>query len=81
MTIKQFVADYWPLTAAIAAGGIAWGTLSADVSRLQRDVAEQQTDHDTLIEVRTEQRTMAADVKDIKTAVKELTRDSQRPHR
>jgi outer membrane murein-binding lipoprotein Lpp len=68
--------EWWPLYTAIAGGLIAWGTLSADVNRLQKDVDNSKTDHDLVVELRTEQRHIASDVSEIKQSVKDLANDS-----
>lgn len=64
--MKQIVTDYWPVMAAVGAGLIAWGSLNAEVNKLQNDAAVAKSDHDLIVEMRTEQAHIREDVKDIK---------------
>lgn len=68
--VKQFMSNYWPLMATIGAGLIAWGSLNADVSKLKEEAATAKSDHDLIVEMRTEQKHIRDDIKEIKDALR-----------
>lgn len=76
--MNQFLKENWPLIAVAATGLIAWGATTADISQLKREADKARVNGELLIEVRTEQRTMKEDVREIKDAVKKIAEDRRR---
>ncbi len=70
--MKELIRDYWPLGSVVGFGLIAWGTLLADVRELQDQADTQKSDHDLIVEMRTEQKHIRTDIEDIKESVKDL---------
>ena len=70
MTTKQFMDSYWPLVAVAGAGLVAWGTTVAALNRLKEDVAASQSDHDLIVEMRTDQKHIRDDITEIKDTLR-----------
>jgi hypothetical protein len=83
-TFMAFVKEHWSIVAIVATGLVTWGITTADIAQLKADRDEAKKDHDLLVELRVEQRTIRQDVTEIKASVKELAkqkeaRDEKRP--
>lgn len=83
MSVQDVLRTHWPVIATVGAGLLAWGALNADVTHLKDEMKaakaeitetqkEARTDHDLLVELNTRSQGMEDDMKEIKTAVKEL---------
>jgi hypothetical protein len=70
MSAKQIMETYWPLATVVGVGLIGWGSLNADVSKLKEDAANAKSDHDLIVEMRTEQSHIRDDIKEIKDALR-----------
>lgn len=70
--MKKWIIDWWPLLAAIASGLIAAGSIQARVTALEDSAKEAKSDHDLLVEVRT-------DVSYIKKAIDRIDGQKQEP--
>lgn len=60
------------LLIAIISGGMWVGALATDVENLTKAEEKRNQDHDTLIEMKSTQKTIVADVSEIKQDVKDL---------
>ena len=58
------------LLVTAVSGGMYIGALANDVETLKREQADAEDDHDRLISMETEQRTMKDDITEVKTDVK-----------
>lgn len=85
MSFPEVVKTHWPIITTVAAGLLAWGALNADVSNLKAEFAtekqerqkmqtEAREDHDAIVRMDERTKTMATDVQDIKSALKEMAR-------
>lgn len=77
MLIRKFIGDHWPLIGALAAGLVAWGVTTADISQLKTDRDKALVDHDTIIRIESKQDRMQDDITEIKQAIKQLADESR----
>lgn len=88
MSVQEVLKSYWPIITTVAAGILGYGTLNADVSNLKVQLGSTQTelkeaqkesraDHDLLVELNTRSQGMEDDMKEIKTAVKEIAKGAR----
>lgn len=75
MKASDWIRANWHLITAFAVICVAGGTVQSDVSDLKAKDEQRRVDHDLIVEVRTEQRVMKEDIREIKDAVKEIARD------
>ena len=69
---------FWPIIAMFATALVGYGALRADVAELKEGRAAAKQDHDAIVRIETQQRTMATDVERIKSDVAAI-RDAVRP--
>lgn len=65
---------FWPVVAVLAGGLVAYGTLRAEVSQLKEDQAVVKSDHDLIVRIDEQQKTMKEDIASIKDDVKAIAR-------
>ena len=80
-SVANFIKEHWSIIALVATGLVTWGITTADVAQLKRDRDKAMQDHDLLVELRTEQKGIQADVAEIKQTVRELARNDRRERR
>lgn len=77
----SFLKEHWSIIALVATGLVTWGITTADIAQLKADRDKALQDHDLLVELRTEQRGIKADVTEIKQTVRELAKGEARKER
>lgn len=77
-SVTGFIKEHWSIIALVATGLVTWGITTADVAQLKADRDQALRDHDLLVELRVEQRTIKTDVSEIKATVRELARSDRK---